>query len=132
MSVVLKTKLRHCQPRLTTVSPRIPPKGEYLRGILEWWRTEVLTSRRLGYAGNMKSRSCGFTDTVHRLRVNKSSSQPTTNCQLLTTNCSQTVATCRLVVSWSAKHQATPYNGQRSWRQPAHCSKLTATPSAKR
>ena len=31
MSVVLKTKLRHCQPRLTTVSPRIPP----IRGILK-------------------------------------------------------------------------------------------------
>ena len=41
-----KPKIRHCQPLLTTVSPRIPPKGEYLRGILEWWRTEVLTSRR--------------------------------------------------------------------------------------
>ena len=50
-----KTKLRHCQPLLTTVSPRIPYRV-YLRGILVWWRTEVLTSRRLGYAGNMESR----------------------------------------------------------------------------
>ena len=39
-----KTKLRHCQP---PPHHRIPPYSykEYLRGILVWWRTEVLTSR---------------------------------------------------------------------------------------
>ena len=45
--------LQSLNPKFDIVSPASPPYppvfpliGEYLRGILEWWRTEVLTSRR--------------------------------------------------------------------------------------
>ena len=50
---------RHCQPLLTTVSPRIPYRV-YLRGILVWWRTVVLTSRRSCYAGLTEFRNHGL------------------------------------------------------------------------